>query len=119
MNESHSLTQFTANRRDISIINSTTLVPGKTVPIGLVAVGAMLVGAIEWTRDPETSSEPVTFKKGDDLGCFKYGGSTVIAIFPEEANILWDSDLVASSEKKLETVVKVGEHIGKVGAASS
>lgn len=77
----------------------------------------MLVGAIEWDNDPSGPSGPVSFKKGDDLGCFKYGGSTVILIFPEEANVKFDEDLVRSSEGKLETVVRVGEHIGRVGGA--
>lgn len=76
----------------------------------------MLVGAIEWDRDPSTSTEAVSVVKGDDLGCFKYGGSTVIAVFPEDANIQWDADLIAAGEKRLETVVRVGEHIGRVGA---
>jgi len=105
---------FTANRRDITILSSTTLVPGKTLPIGFVAIGALLVGAIEWDNDPSASGGTVDVKKGDDLGAFKYGGSTCICIFPEEANVQWDADLIAASEKKLETVMKVGEHIGRV-----
>lgn len=86
----------------------------------MVPVGAMLVGSIEWDFDPAVTSTPTSFKKGDDLGCFKYGGSTVILIFPEEANVQFDADLVASSQgKQVETVVKVGERIGKVGAVAA
>ncbi|KAF8300478.1 hypothetical protein DL93DRAFT_2067615 [Clavulina sp. PMI_390] len=104
---------FTANRRDISVIESNTLVAGKTLPVGFVAIGAMLVGAIEWDSAPEATA---TVKKGEDMGCFKYGGSTCIAIFPEEAHIKWDEDLIKAGQKGVETVIKVGEHIGIVGA---
>jgi len=109
---------FTANRRDITVISSTTLVPGKVTPVAFVTVGALLVGSIKWNNVAVSANDPVQVKKGDDLGSFQYGGSTCICIFPEEARVQWDPDLVAASEKQLETVVKVGEHIGKIGPAA-
>lgn len=99
---------FTANRRDITILQS-NIVPTKQTPIGIVAVGALLVGSVDWTN--ASGSE---VKKGDDLGWFQYGGSTVILLFPQEAGVTWDSDLLSASEKSVETLVKVGEHIGLV-----
>lgn len=38
-----------------------------------------------------------------------------IAVFPEDANIQWDADLIAAGEKGVETLVRVGEKIGRVG----
>ena len=57
-------------------------------------------------------------KKGDDLGWFQYGGSTVIVLYPSSASIIWDADLITASENALETVVEVGERIGHVGVTS-
>lgn len=45
--------------------------------VAIVAVGAMLVGSVNWTRK---AGEEI--KKGEELGYFAYGGSTVIAVFP-------------------------------------
>ena len=101
-------TQFTANRRDITILQS-NIIPNKQTPVGIVAIGALLVGSVNWTH---TSGSEV--KKGDDIGWFQYGGSTVITLFPEESRVTWDPDLLAASEQSLETLVKVGEHIGFV-----
>ncbi|KAF9516100.1 hypothetical protein BS47DRAFT_1371809 [Hydnum rufescens UP504] len=96
------------NRRDITVLQSNIL-PTKQTPIGIVAIGALLVGSVDWTN--ASGSE---VKKGDDLGWFQYGGSTVILLFPQEAGVTWDSDLLSASEKSVETMVKVGEHIGLV-----
>jgi len=85
---------LTANRRDVCIMNATlsNTTPPKTVPVALVAVGALLVGAVGWSHKV---GEEV--KKGDDLGWFQYGGSTVICVFHEEAHVTWDEDLRKAS----------------------
>jgi phosphatidylserine decarboxylase len=49
--------------------------------------------------------------KGEEMGYFQYGGSTVIAVFPKDA-VQWDHDLKTNSEKSLETLVQMGERIG-------
>jgi phosphatidylserine decarboxylase len=77
---------------------------GKSV--AFVAIGAMLVGSIVWTCQPGQQ-----VKKGDELGYFAYGGSTVICVFPP-GTISFDQDLVKSSEACLETLVKVGYSLG-------
>ena len=103
-----SLNVLTANRRDVLIINA-TLFPAKqgeapkVVPVAFVAIGALLVGSINWSKKP---GEIV--KKGDDLGWFAYGGSTVVCLFPHEAGIQWDDDLHRAS---------VGEWTGEEDAA--
>ncbi|KAJ7606117.1 phosphatidylserine decarboxylase-domain-containing protein [Mycena polygramma] len=103
---------FTANVRQILYITHEQT--GKTV--AFVAIGALLVGSIEWTKKVGDK-----IKRGEELGFFKYGGSTVVVAFPQGA-IEFDADLVANSEGKneklhvkgpIETLVKVGNSIGR------
>lgn len=75
-------------------------------PVAFVAIGAMLVGSIVWTCKPGQQ-----VKKGDELGYFAYGGSTVICVFPP-GMITFDQDLVKTSEQSLETLMKVGYSLG-------
>ncbi|QRW19661.1 phosphatidylserine decarboxylase family protein [Rhizoctonia solani] len=89
---------FTANRRDIRVIESN--IPSAsalTTPVGFVAIGALLVGSIGWTD----RSEGYRAEKGDDIGWFQYGGSTVIIVFPSD-HIKWDDDLADASEQGIE-----------------
>jgi len=122
------LNVFTANHRQVQIMNVFTSVPSpeveaeiaaensavqetappNTVPFALVAVGAMLVGSIGWSK---VGGQEV--QKGEDLGFFQYGGSTTILVAPE-GKVVWDADLIKSSETPLETLVRVGERIGRI-----
>merc|ERR1712093_591595 len=98
---------FTANKRAVRLLNVPSRTEGESpVPVIMVSVGAMLVGSIAHTRAPGAQVE-----KGEELGYFAYGGSTVIAVFPKNF-IKFDDDLVKYSKQALETVVKVGERIG-------
>lgn len=81
---------------------------GPTLPVAIVAIGAMLVGSIAWTNANQGS----TVQRGDDCGYFAYGGSTVIAVFPPEAKVEWDKDLLDNSINGVETMVRVGDRIG-------
>jgi phosphatidylserine decarboxylase len=106
---------FTANRRDIRILESDIpSASGLTVPVGIVAIGAMLVGSVNWTD----TSPGIKVAKGDDIGWFQYGGSTVIAVFPGD-RIKWDDDLVAASERGTEVLVHMGEKIGQAIGVSA
>ncbi|XP_037410580.1 phosphatidylserine decarboxylase proenzyme 2-like [Triticum urartu] len=49
--------------------------------------------------------------KGDEFGYFSFGGSTVICVFEKDA-IQFDADLLANSERSLETLVEVGTTLG-------
>lgn len=71
-----------------------------------VAVGAMLVGTIVWSKKPGDR-----IKKGEELGYFQYGGSTCICVFPGHC-VKFDPDLTKASNHGMETLVKVGEKIG-------
>lgn len=70
-----------------------------------IPVGAMMVGSIILT-----CKEGDEKKRGDELGYFKFGGSTVILI-AQSKYLIFDSDLVHNSLEGIETLVKVGMSI--------
>ncbi|KAK7060844.1 hypothetical protein VNI00_000577 [Paramarasmius palmivorus] len=77
--------------------------------VAFVAVGALLVGSVRWTKGAEKGQ---TVQRGEELGYFAYGGSTVVMVLSKGC-IVFDEDLVKNSDKALETLVKVGSSIGK------
>lgn len=104
------LNVFTLNKRSVMLINA-NLGPGREkTPVVFVAIGAMLVGSIGWSKKPGDR-----ILKGEELGWFQYGGSTCILVIPSAAGVQFDKDLLATSQKQMETVVRVGMEIGKVG----
>lgn len=72
----------------------------------VVCVGAMMVGSTVITATP---GERIA--RTDELGYFKFGGSTVIVLF-ERGRLAFDSDLVENSKSAIETLVRVGHSIG-------
>ena len=54
-------------------------------------------------------------QRGEDLGYFAYGGSTVIVLFPGEMQVRFDEDLVGNSVLGMETILEVGMGIGICG----
>lgn len=111
---------LTRNQRTVITIESDLF-----EKIVFVAVGALLVGSVNFTVKPNQ-----TVKKGDelgkkqtmnfiariqfsnDLGYFAYGGSTVVAVF-KAGMVEWDEDLRHNSNNAMETLVRMGEHIGQ------
>ena len=84
--------------------NVRVLVPIDSVAHGrvmVVCVGAMMVGSTVITRQ---AGENVA--RGEELGYFKFGGSTLLLLF-EEGVVNFDSDLVDNSKGPLETLVRV------------
>lgn len=65
----------------------------------VVCVGAMMVGSTVITRK---AGEKVS--RGEELGYFKFGGSTLLVLF-EDGMVNFDSDLVENSRGPLETLV--------------
>ncbi|KAE8540401.1 phosphatidylserine decarboxylase [Cryptococcus gattii VGV] len=106
------LNVFTMNKRSVMLIHANLGSGRESVPIAFVAIGAMLVGSIGWSKKP---GDKVC--KGEELGWFQYGGSTTITVFPKSAGVEFDSDLVENSKKKMETLVRVGMEIGKCSTA--
>ncbi|KAG7767787.1 hypothetical protein KL931_003600 [Ogataea haglerorum] len=72
----------------------------------MICVGAMMVGSIVLTRKVGD-----VLKRGDEVGYFKFGGSTVLLLF-QRGRIVFDSDLVTNSENSTETLIRVGMSIG-------
>lgn len=69
----------------------------------VVCVGAMMVGSTVITR-----KEGEHVKRAEELGYFKFGGSTILLLF-EPGAMLYDGDLVDNSKGALETLVS---HVG-------
>lgn len=73
----------------------------------LIPVGATMVGTIIETYTPNSE-----VKKGDEMGYFAFGGST-IAILVDKTKIKMDSDILQNTKNKIETFVKMGEKIAE------
>lgn len=66
-----------------------------------VCIGAMMVGSTVITRK---AGDKV--KRAEELGYFKFGGSTVLLLF-EPGVMVYDDDLIANSAGALETLVRI------------
>jgi len=93
---------YTENKRVRVVIKSPEF--GDVV---YVAVGATMVGSIQFT-----AKEKDTIKKGAEVGYFAFGGSTILMFFQKD-RITFDQDLIVNSLKPIETLVKMGESLGK------
>ena len=71
----------------------------------LSPVGATMVGSIMSTFNPNSN-----VSKGEEIGYFAFGGSTVV-MFVERDKIQIDQDLLDNTKNKMETAVKMGERI--------
>ncbi|KAJ9118162.1 hypothetical protein QFC22_004066 [Naganishia vaughanmartiniae] len=101
------LNVFTKNKRSVMLLHA-NLGPGREqVPIALVAIG----GNIGWSKKPGD-----TVAKGAEAGWFAYGGSTLIVVLPSRAvcGVRFDDDLIQTSEKGMETIVRVGDRVATV-----
>ncbi|KAI0431152.1 phosphatidylserine decarboxylase-domain-containing protein [Xylaria sp. FL1042] len=72
----------------------------------VICVGAMMVGSTVITR-----SEGEHVKRAEELGYFKFGGSTIVVLF-EPGKMVWDDDLVDNSNGALETLIRAGMSVG-------
>ncbi|KAK2593687.1 phosphatidylserine decarboxylase [Conoideocrella luteorostrata] len=89
--------------------NVRVIVPIDSVAHGrvmVICVGAMMVGSTVITRK---AGEEV--KRAEELGYFKFGGSTILLLF-ESGKIMFDDDMVDNSSGALETLIRVGMSIG-------
>ena len=90
---------FHENDREVTFLECKNL-----GDVCIVEVGALMVGKI-------VNENVDTFKKGDEKGHFEFGGSTVIMLLNKDIKI--NSKIVENSKKDIETIVKMGENIGK------
>ncbi|MDD2238451.1 MAG: phosphatidylserine decarboxylase [Bacilli bacterium] len=70
-----------------------------------IEVGALCVGKIVNHHQQDA------FKKGEEKGYFKFGGSTIILLFKENT-IKINKEILKNSLNNIETIVKLGEKIG-------
>ena len=66
--------------------------------VAMVCIGAMMVGSIVIT-----ANEGEHKKRTDDMGYFKFGGSTVVVLWQKDT-IVFDEDLRENAEKPLESL---------------
>lgn len=92
---------YKENTREYSLLKSKHF---KTVL--MMEVGALMVGRI---TNYHSACE---VKKGQEKGMFEFGGSTVILLFQKDA-VLMEERLKRNTQYGYETIVKMGEKIGK------
>ena len=90
---------YKQNTREYSILQTKNF--GQVIQM---EVGALLVGKI-------VNYYKKIFNKGEEKGYFQFGGSTVILIIKNNV-IEIDKDIMEMSNKKIETLVDIGENIG-------
>lgn len=106
INEPGTLDVFCENKRSVMTLERTTT----GSPIAIVAVGAMLVGSIKYVNGADTVGTKV--RRGQCIGAFYYGGSTVIVVYPP-GEVVLDKDVVENSTgHNIETYMKVGWRTG-------
>lgn len=100
-----------AIRSDLDVFgeNIRVVIPIETELFGrvlVIAVGAMMVGSTVLSV-----AKGDQIKRTDELGYFKFGGSTILVLFAK-GKMEFDSDLVANSLECTETLVRVGMSVG-------
>lgn len=71
----------------------------------MMQVGAMLVGKIN------NKENKTFFKRGEEAGCFEYGGSTVV-LLAQEGRVVPNTMILQRSFEGIESVVRMGECVG-------
>ena len=92
---------FTENCREFTVMNTENF--GKVTQM---EVGAMLVGKIKNHHGRHV------FSRGEEKGCFLYGGSTIIQLF-EKDRLVIDDNILKASAGGVETPVLMGEKLGR------
>lgn len=106
INESGVMDVFCENKRSVMLCKRKTT----GSPVAIIAVGAMLVGSIVYHDGVDKPGAEI--RRGQCLGSFRYGGSTVIVVFPK-GDVALDEDLVKNSTDEVcETLMRVGWRIG-------
>lgn len=93
---------FTENRRTVTMLDLDGF--GNC---SFVEVGAFGVGGITQTH------EGGFFQKTEEKGFFHYGASTLVVVLEKDA-LRIDADLIFNSAEGIETLVRVGETIGRL-----
>ena len=92
---------FCENKREYCILSSEE--KGEII---VAPVGATMVGTIIETFKPN-----IKIKKGDEMGYFAFGGSTIVLLV-DKNKLTIDADIIKNTKNRIETFVKMGEKIG-------
>ncbi|KAK5042857.1 hypothetical protein LTR84_012441 [Exophiala bonariae] len=98
---------------DILTENARCCICINTVDFGkvlYVAIGATNVGTVDINEKYQTVGYQI--QKGEEVGLFQFGGSSIIVAF-EKGRIEFDDDLLAVSRKQVMMDVEVGMSLGK------
>ena len=119
---------LTSNARDYVVIDSPEF--GEVL---FVAIGATNVGTVEYATHPSSSlstdthelktnngirihekfhTPGTTIQKGDELGLFQFGGSSIIVAFQKD-RVKFDQDLLDCSSACIQVSVEVGMSLGE------
>lgn len=71
-----------------------------------IEVGALMVGKIL------NFHQSGSFHKGEEKGMFQFGGSTIVLLL-RQGSVQLDQELLDNTADQLETIVKIGEGIGR------
>ncbi|MCB0836592.1 MAG: phosphatidylserine decarboxylase [Bacteroidetes bacterium] len=92
---------FCGNEREYAILSTKDI--GDVL---LAPVGATMVGTIIETYEPDSE-----INKGDEMGYFAFGGSSMVILI-EKGKIEIDEDLLRNTRNGMETSIRMGERIG-------
>ncbi|KAI9370611.1 phosphatidylserine decarboxylase-domain-containing protein [Aspergillus egyptiacus] len=102
---------LTRNARDYVVIETEEF--GEVL---FVAIGASQVGTVEINEKWQKPGAKI--KKGDELGIFQFGGSSIIVAF-QKGRIEFDRDLIEPSKKAIAVDVEVGTSLGRAVSKKS
>lgn len=98
--------------RNYAIYNQRTVMIFDSPLVGefaYVAIGALCVGSVH-VPSPNDTSIPAppgtTYDRGDSLGYFEFGGSTIALVF-QPGTVRFEDDLVFASQRRVETLLQV------------
>ncbi|RAL14151.1 putative phosphatidylserine decarboxylase [Aspergillus homomorphus CBS 101889] len=96
---------LTRNARDYVVIDSEEF--GEVL---FVAIGAAQVGTVQIHERFQQPGAKIA--KGEELGYFQFGGSSIIVAF-QRGRIVFDEDLLRASKNAIATDVEVGMSLGR------
>lgn len=105
----HTVQPIALEKLPVFVQNSREYTVMETESFGTVTqveVGALMVGKISNLHGA------CSVKRGEEKGMFLFGGSTIVLLF-EKNRIILDDELFENTADEKETIVKLGERIGR------
>ena len=93
---------FCENKREYCVLKTATKGDILIAPVGATMVGSII----------ETYTSDKKVEKGDEMGYFAFGGSTIVLLI-EKNQFAIDQDIITNTKNNIETFVKMGDKIGE------